>query len=109
MSPYFSRAIAATLLVVALVFLGGSPLSSAVFAPAASAASCCHPAGSDDGQRQPCDPASGCSCLFCLHLDLPRQIGYFHRPLVAGEPHFPSSLPTLTDFTPTIDYPPELC
>jgi hypothetical protein len=109
MSTHLFRSIAATLMVVAIILLSGSPLSSAAFNPAAQGDSCCHPVAGDDEQRQPCDPARGCSCLFCLHLDLPRQIGFFHRPHLSGVPHFPSVLPVLTDFTPTIDYPPEAC
>ncbi|MDR9502157.1 MAG: hypothetical protein RI601_10225 [Desulfurivibrionaceae bacterium] len=109
MAKHILRSVAATLLIITLLFLSSTPFATVALAHAGEVDSCCHPTGHNDQPVQPCDPARDCSCLFCLHIDLPRPACFFHQPLSFGTTIFPVNFPAPTDFTPSIDYPPESC
>ncbi len=101
------RSIAAPLLLFTFLFVGATPFGAVTFDQEQAVDSCCYPADNHDEPSQPCDTASGCSCLFCLHIDLRQTPSFFYRPLTVGLSDFPLSAAALPDFPQTIDYPPE--
>lgn len=87
--------------------VSGTPFVSVVSGQDLPVDSCCYPADTHDEPSQSCDTSTGCSCLFCLHIELRHTALVFNRPLSFGVSIFPIQPSVLSDFSQTIDYPPE--
>ncbi|PLX50763.1 MAG: hypothetical protein C0613_02970 [Desulfobulbaceae bacterium] len=109
MPSHTLRTVAAALLVLTLLVVSGTPVVTAALTRETPVDSCCYPTDGHDEPAQPCDTTSGCSCLFCLHIDLQQTSLFSYRPQAAALPFFPIPPSLPADFSRRIDYPPESC